>query len=521
MENHNKSENASALLTPLPWKTIIGYGLGDVANNFAFAMGSLFLLSYYTDVAGMDAAAIGTMLLCVRVFDAFADVFAGRVVDSVKTRWGKFRPFLIFASIPLMIISVFVFYVPSSLTHGEKLVYAYATYAALGLFYSLTNIPYGSLATAMTQDPVSRARLGAARSVGGSLTSAVLAFIIGSQLGHADVDTMQETYLTYTIILAIFGYFLYCICFRSTKENVVRTVAQPSLKVSLGTVKRNGPLLMLCCSAIFVLIASFSVSSAGIYYVRYVVGDVTLFSIFVLVQMMVGSTITAFFVPSLVKRMGKKNTFLLGGCIGMVGNVIFFFLTGFNFYIALFGLAIASVGIGIIMTVIWALEADTVEYGEYCTGIRIEGLTYSLFSLTRKCGQAIGGSIPAFILGATGYVANSTQTPEVVLGIRSSISIVPFVALGCACAILFFYPLTEKRFAEIMREIAKRRTEKATSEALNSNVSIEVPKSYTEANAARANTSAASVAAHGTIDEESAKEADAEHEAANKGESKA
>ena len=147
----------------LSWRTIVGYSLGDVANNFAFAMGALFLLSYYTDVAGVGAAAAGTMLLLVRVFDAFADVFAGRVVDSVNTRWGKFRPFLLFGTAPLMIFSVLVFWVPTDWSHSSKVVYAYLTYMGLGLCYSLVNIPYGSLATAMTQQPQSRARLGAAR----------------------------------------------------------------------------------------------------------------------------------------------------------------------------------------------------------------------------------------------------------------------------------------------------------------------------------------------------------------------
>lgn len=150
----NRSREANNESTTL-WRTIVGYSLGDVANNFAFAMGALFLLSYYTDVAGVGAAAAGTMLLLVRVFDAFADVFAGRVVDSVNTRWGKFRPFLLFGTAPLMIFSVLVFWVPTDWSHSSKVVYAYLTYMGLGLCYSLVNIPYGSLATAMTQQPQS------------------------------------------------------------------------------------------------------------------------------------------------------------------------------------------------------------------------------------------------------------------------------------------------------------------------------------------------------------------------------
>ena len=439
----------------LKWPTIIGYSLGDVANNFAFAMGALFLLSYYTDVAGVGAAAAGALLLGVRFFDAFADLLAGRVVDSVNTRWGKFRPFLLFASIPLMVISVLVFYVPSSLSHTGKVIYATITYAGLGLFYSLVNIPYGSLATAMTQDPLSRARLGAGRSIAASLTFVVLAFVIGSQIGGSDVASVQATYLHYTTMLAIAGLVLYFLCFKSTKENVIRTVAQPALGVSLRTVKKNHALIMLCGGALFMLTATFAVTATGMFYVRYVVGDPSLFTVMVLVQMFIGSVLPAFFVPSLVRRFGKKNTFLIGLCV-------------------------ASIGMGFAMTVMWALEADTVEYGEYQTGIRIEGLTYSLFSLTRKCGQAIGGSIPAFIMGAAGYIANAEQTEEVIFSIRASIALLPAGAIAVSFLIMLFYPLTDAKFAQIMKEITARRAAKAaeapeTQAAINAVTASQAP----------------------------------------------
>lgn len=465
----------------LKWPTIIGYSLGDVANNFAFAMGALFLLSYYTDVAGVGAAAAGALLLGVRFFDAFADLLAGRVVDSVNTRWGKFRPFLLFASIPLMVISVLVFYVPSSLSHTGKVIYATITYAGLGLFYSLVNIPYGSLATAMTQDPLSRARLGAGRSIAASLTFVVLAFVIGSQIGGSDVASVQATYLHYTTMLAIAGLVLYFLCFKSTKENVIRTVAQPALGVSLRTVKKNHALIMLCGGALFMLTATFAVTATGMFYVRYVVGDPSLFTVMVLVQMFIGSVLPAFFVPSLVRRFGKKNTFLIGASIGFIGYLLFFFLSGFNFFVAMAGLCVASIGMGFAMTIMWALEADTVEYGEYQTGIRIEGLTYSLFSLTRKCGQAIGGSIPAFIMGAAGYIANAEQTEEVIFSIRASIALLPAGAIAVSFLIMLFYPLTDAKFAQIMKEITARRAAKAaedpeTQAAINAVTASQAPQ---------------------------------------------
>ncbi|ELA3919363.1 glucuronide transporter [Escherichia coli] len=409
----------------LSWRTIVGYSLGDVANNFAFAMGALFLLSYYTDVAGVGAAAAGTMLLLVRVFDAFADVFAGRVVDSVNTRWGKFRPFLLFGTAPLMIFSVLVFWVPTDWSHSSKVVYAYLTYMGLGLAASLTFV--------------------------------CLAFLIGPSIKNSSPEEMVSVYHFWTIVLAIAGMVLYFICFKSTRENVVRIVAQPSLKISLQTLKRNRPLFMLCIGALCVLISTFAVSASSLFYVRYVLNDTGLFTVLVLVQNLVGTVASAPLVPGMVARIGKKNTFLIGALLGTCGYLLFFWVSVWSLPVALVALAIASIGQGVTMTVMWALEADTVEYGEYLTGVRIEGLTYSLFSFTRKCGQAIGGSIPAFILGLSGYIANQVQTPEVIMGIRTSIALVPCGFMLLAFVIIWFYPLTDKKFKEIVVEIDNRK----------------------------------------------------------------
>lgn len=215
--------------------------------------------------------------------------------------------------------------------------------------------------------------------------------------------------------------------------------------------------MLLCAAALCLLISTFSVTASSLFYVRYVLNDAGLFSVMILVQMLIGSLISAPLVPVLVSRIGKKNTFLMGTFIGAMGYLCFFYFSAHSAPIALSAFAIAAVGQGMAMTVMWALEADTVEYGEYLTGVRIEGLTYSLFSFTRKCGQAIGGSIPAFILGLSGYIANQAQTPDVIFGIRMSISIVPLLFIIVAFIIIWFYPLTDKRFKEIVGEINERK----------------------------------------------------------------
>lgn len=440
----------------LTWKNIVGYGLGDVANNFAFAMGAMFLLNYYTDTVGISAVVAGTMLLVVRVFDAVADVVVGRVVDNTQTRHGKFRPFILYGAVPLMVFSILVFSVPSFLNDGYKVFYIYLTYMGLGVCYSLVNIPYGSLATAMTQHPEERAKLGAARSIMAGLTYTLLAFVISPAINGSRGES-QSIYTLYTCGLAVVGVIIYWICFSSTRENITRTVEQPSLRISLRTIKSNQPLIILCLVAILTLTGMFSLSAAGLYYVRYILNDMSYFSILIFIQTFLGAVLGAPLVPQLVKRIGKRATFMLGSGIACLGYLVLFFFISSSIYIAFTLFAICSIGTNLCMTVMWALEADTVEYGEYRTGVRIEGMTYSLFSFTRKCGQALGGSLPAFILVAFGYIANQPQTAEAILGIKLSVALIPALFMFLAFVGMYFYPLTEARYQLILSEIELRK----------------------------------------------------------------
>lgn len=441
----------------LSWSRILGYGLGDVANNFAFAMGALFLLNYYTDVAGITAAAAGTMLLLVRIFDAVMDIVAGRVVDSTRTRWGRFRPFLLWGAVPLMVSSVLVFSVPHDWSTSNKLIWAYVTYAALGLAYSFVNIPYGSLATVMSQDGRDRARLGAARAFMAASTFAFLAFVLGPRIRGA--AGAQEVFTQTTIALAVAGVVLYLVCFGLTREVVTRTVERPPLKESISTLFRNGPLMYLCFCALLMLTATFSVNASTVYFARYVLGGMDWFATIVVVNLLFGTAVAAVLVPLLVARVGKRSTFVVGAFTAAVGYAVLFMVPVGQTALALAVLAVAAVGNMTTMTVVWALEADTVEYGEWRTGLRIEGLTYSFFSFTRKTGQAIGGSVPAYLLAMSDYVPNAaTQSDAARFSILAAFALVPCVTFALAGLLMLRYPLTEARFTTMLEEIRARRT---------------------------------------------------------------
>jgi glucuronide carrier protein len=217
----------------------LGYASGDVANNLTFSMASAFLLIYYTDVAGIAAGAAGTLFLVVRVWGGITDLLAGRLVDKTSTRWGKFRPYLLFASAPLLLLLVALFSVPRGLSDGTALAWAYASYALFSLAYSFVNIPYGSLASSMTQDADERAKMSTARMVAASLTILLIAVVVAPQISGA--SDLQRSLTITTVVFAVVGYLLYLWCFASTRETVARSVAKVSLRDTGRMLRRTGP----------------------------------------------------------------------------------------------------------------------------------------------------------------------------------------------------------------------------------------------------------------------------------------
>ncbi|WP_129337556.1 glucuronide transporter [Cellulomonas endophytica] len=443
----------------------LGYGAGDAANNLAFSMSSMFLLLYYTDVVGISAAAAGTLFLVVRVWDAFADIFAGRQVDRAMTRWGKFRPFILFGSLPLLLLSMATFTVPGGLSGTGKLIYAYVTYAALGLAYSLVNIPYGSLASAMTQVPAERTRLASFRLMGTAATIILLAFVVAPQI--RDAEDLQQSLTLTTGLFVVVGFGLYLLVFRTAREDVVRDVAHVTLRQSLATLRGNRPLLLLCLSALSFLTGMFTLQTLQAYYARDVLGDANLFIVLTLVSTGL-MFVVAPLMPRLVRAVGKKRGYVLGGGLGAVAGLGIAFtpptlpVVAIGFF-ALYGIAVAAVN-----TLMFALEADTVEYGEWRTGVRTEGTTYAAFSFTRKVGQAVGGAAAAYGLGLVGYVAGApSQAAGTMDGIRLVAGLVPAVFIGIGVLIMLAYPLTEQRFTAMVAEVAERRAARtaATTDA--------------------------------------------------------
>ncbi len=455
-----------AATSRLPWSRVIGYGCGDAGCNVAFQMTGLFLLIYYTDVVGLSPAEAGGIIGFVKIWDAFADIFAGRMVDRTMTRWGKFRPFILWFSLPLLLMNLLCFYVPDFSSHGMKLAWGYVTYAGMGLLYSLVNIPFGSLAGAMTQDPGERSKLAGARMVGSGLTILILSVLLAPRLKTA--TNLQATFLITAAVFVVVGMAFFLTTFFTSKEVVERDVEQVSLKETLATVKENGPLARLCLSSLMYLIGQNIVGAIAIYYARdYLSGEAYLLTVVTIIT--TGAVLyVGPFGPWVTRILGKKRGFMIACGGTLIGAAIVFFART-NIPFAMVGLFLTGVGMALLNTMTWALEADTVEYGEWKTHIRTEGATYAMFSFTRKVGQAIGAALVGVALGYYGYVVagkgQAAGQPESALeGIHTTMAVLPAIFFLLALIIMASYPLTEKRHAEIMEDIRARRIQHAADE---------------------------------------------------------
>jgi glucuronide carrier protein len=439
----------------------LGYAAGEVANNLTFQMVAVFVLIYYTDVAGIAAATAGTLLLVVRIWGGLTDIVAGRAVDRTATRWGKFRPYLLFGSAPLLLLLVATFSIPGGLGEDATLVWALVSYALFSLAYSFVNIPYGSLAAAMTQEPDERAKLSSARAVSASVTILLIAVVVSPQIQGA--DDLQGALTLITVVFAVIGIALYLWCFATSREVVHGPRQSAGARETITMIRHNRPLVLLCGAALLFLAGMFSLSAVAVFYARDVLGS-TDYYIAMTAAQTIAMVAAAAFVPAAVNRFGKKRAFVVAAAIAAVAAVGFALSPSSAPALGIACYGVLGIGFGAINALIFALQADTVEYGEWKSGVRAEGTNYALLSFMRKAGQGIGGAAAAYTIGIGGYVSGAAnQTDGAITSIKVAAGIVPAVAVVAAMVVMLSYPLTEKAFRGVVADLAERRAAETTS----------------------------------------------------------
>lgn len=456
--NENKVHCSDKKLT---LKEKISYGLGDFGNGFMFDLGQAYLLQFYTDVVGIAASAAGGIFLFTKIFDAFMDPLAGTLIDSRKPdKNGKFRTVMFFSSILLAIMTVITFTNPAK-TPGSKLIFAYATYMLWGLLYSFTNVPYGSLGSVITQNTQERTLLATFRQVGSSA-----ALLITGVIFIPLVTLFGNPRIGYPVITAVMGLVGICAFYTTYKNTTEVVIHDPKKEEKItphtlaNAIVHNRALLTLILMTIF-SISAYNIKTAMIvYYCKYNLGNARLVAYVNFFT--IGCAVAGVaFVPKLVKKFGKKKTTIIGFSMSVIADTINFLLPGTHFVIFIILAAIAFVGVSIPNAITWAFVSDAIDYGEWKTGERREGITYSVFNFSRKIAQSIAGALAGVGLGVVGYVANAKQSAHALLGIRGLLLLYPAFALLIAAIVLgVLYNLSDAKFSEIIAELRARKASK-------------------------------------------------------------
>lgn len=442
----------SASYVALGIKEKIGYGFGDLASNLSFGFVSLFLLYFYTDIYGISAAQASLIFVIARVIDAIFNIIIGYAVDKTNTRYGKLRPYLLYGSVPLGLLTVLCF---TSIDTDLKFYYALISYTIYCLAYTTVNTPYSAMTNMMTQHEGSRASLSVYRFVlatCGYLTVATSAeYLVGL------FTEPKAGYVFAVSCFALLATFFFLACFGMTKERVIieKNVVPPTLKEMIQAVVRNAPLMHLSMFTIFFYIAYILWMAIAFYFIKYVIKDESYTATFFAIQTVANIAGTVL-CEKMVAILGKKKLTLYVLIFGIVGLLIQYFLAGDNLYIIMLGVCMYSITLGMGFVTMWSMIADTVEYAEWKNGTRAEGAIYGFFNFITKIAMAIGGGLAGLLLEFYGYSADSVSETTID-GINVMMTLVPALMFALSFIFVVFYTLDEKTYINIIKQIEQRK----------------------------------------------------------------
>jgi GPH family glycoside/pentoside/hexuronide:cation symporter len=461
-------------------KEKIGYGFGDAASSMFWKIFGMYSLFFYTDVFGITAAAAGTMFLVARLWDSFFDVFVGIISDRTKSRYGKYRPYLLWFAIPFAVMGAITFFAPD-FGQTAKLVYAYVTYSLMMIVYSLINVPYASLLGAISSDPKERNSLSSYR-----MSFAFVGSFVTFMLLQPMIDFFSKTFGTETLAsttntgistspvgwvmgvgaIGIICVVLFLLCFSWTKERVTQIESEEnvSVKQDLKNLFHNAPWWILVATGLAALLFNAIRDSVAIYYFRDFVKvdyrmtgtgwDMT--TIYFLVGQ-AANLIGVMLAPSISAKYGKKRTYMIAILIAGILSTGFYFIPNditwilaFQFIISLFA--------GYVLPLLWSMFADIVDHQELKTGRRATGLIFSSSSMSQKLGWALGSAMSGWILAVFKYAPDALQqSPETLFGEQIMISLMPAVCCVLAFVGMLFYPLSDKKVKEISEQLEVKR----------------------------------------------------------------
>jgi len=464
-------------------KEKIGYGFGDAASSMFWKIFGMYSLFFYTDVLGITAAAAGTMFLVARLWDSFFDVFVGIISDRTKSRYGKYRPYLLWFAIPFAVMGAITFFAPDFGQTG-KLIYAYVTYSLMMIVYSMINVPYASLLGAISSDPTERNSLSSYRMsfafIGSFITFMLLQPLIdffSKTFGNEGVaqatkdaaNSVSTSPVGWVMGVGAIGMIcivLFLLCFSWTKERVTQIESEKnvSVKKDLKDLFHNVPWWILVATGLAALLFNAVRDSVAIYFFRdYVQSNYKMAGTgwdMTTIYFLVGQAanlIGVMAAPSISRKYGKKRTYMIAMLIAGILSTGFYFIPNDITWILIFQFMI-SIFAGYVLPLLWSMFADIVDHQELLTGRRATGLIFSSSSMSQKLGWALGSAMSGWILAVFHYMPNAVQqSQETIFGEHIMISLMPAVCCILAFVGMFFYPLSDKKVRENSEQLNLKR----------------------------------------------------------------
>ena len=465
----------------------IGYGFGDMSSSMFWKIFSYYLPFFYSNIFGLSLAHAGTLVLVTKLYDAVSDPVMGLIADRTNTRWGKYRPYLLWIAIPFAVAGVLAFFTPQTDNYTFKHVYAYVTYILMMTVYTAINVPYGAMLGVMTDDSREKSVFSSFRMFFAFIGSFIamgsfepLLKLRQSILGTlpAEWTLADSTPADWTIAVSVIGIVcavLFILSFVMTREHVTEAemakepvrensdeTAKTSVAEDLKALVANGPWWMLLGGGIAILLFNCVRGGAAAYYFADVLGTNAIFTLALFltvgeISQLVGVVVT---VP-VSEKIGKKATFLLVLVAVTVLSIIVAFLpeTPAGMWALLVSQILICIAIGINSPLLWSMFADVADYSELKNGRASTGLIFSSSSMAQKFGAAFGSAIVLWVLMAFGYdnAKGAVQTPEALATIKALISWIPAIGSAAGIAIMLGYPLTDKKMSDIRQELSKKR----------------------------------------------------------------
>ena len=421
------------------WKERISYAVSDFACNLSFQMIGTYLMFFYTDVFGISAAAVGTLFLVARVVDAIDGPIWGVLIDHTHTKWGKSRPYFLWFAFPFAIFCVLCFSTPN-LSLSGKIVWAYITYIGVDVLYSSVNIPITSILPSLTNDTNERVTLSTIRQFFGTAGSTIVTVAALPMVAYFGQGNQQKGFMISMAILALISAILLLVTFANTRERVhpKNTKQKLTIRESLKALKKNWPWVIIIFINFIYWFGMQTKSQTTVYFFKYNMHNAGLASVVLGLQAV--ALFAVIVTPATAKKIGKRNTMLMGMILAIVGQFILAIgARQLNVPVILFATIIGYLGTGFVSGLIAVMLADSVDYGEWKNGVRAEGLVTSFSGFSAKLGMGLGGALTGFILSAGGYVANANQSPAALSAIEQNFIWVPVIGFALSAVALMFY----------------------------------------------------------------------------------